>query len=191
MVWASRAHAGQQATRATASWQRVIDQGDDQTSQQSHPEKNPSRNVTLMEKQGEITAVSRSEWKHAIRKRAEVYENARQSSQQVKYAALEARTITAERSTEYPVCSHLCDFGLRSHTGHTNKGTASMPKARFEIFYNLLTALRIASNTYAQVALALSCANHVQHIERLSRTTCRFACHVVRRDSSAIKFDRA
>ena len=41
----------------------------------------------------------------------------------------------------------------------------------FEIFYNLLTALRTVSNTYAQVAQAQSCANHVQHIERLSRTS--------------------
>ena len=29
------------------------------------------------------------------------------------------------------------------------------------------------ANTYAQVAKAQSCANHVQHIERLSRATCR------------------
>ena len=34
-----------------------------------------------------------------------------------------------------------------------------------------------------------SCAIHVQRIERLSRTTC-VTCHMVRRDSSAIKFDR-
>ena len=41
----------------------------------------------------------------------------------------------------------------------------------FEIFYNLLTAPRTVSNTYAQVARAQSCANHVQHIERLSRAS--------------------
>ena len=40
-------------------------------------------------------------------------------------------------------------------------------------FYNLLTALRTVSNTYAQVAQAQSCANHVQHTERSSRATCR------------------
>ena len=34
------------------------------------------------------------------------------------------------------------------------------------------------------------CANHVQHIERFSRAACRATCHVVWRDSSAIKFDR-
>ena len=35
-------------------------------------------------------------------------------------------------------------------------------------FYNLLTAPRTVSNTYAQVARAQPCANHVQHIECLS-----------------------
>ena len=50
---------------------------------------------------------------------------------------------------------------------------------------------RTVSNMYAQVAWAQSCANHVQHIERLSRATCRATCHVVRRDSSAVEFDRA
>ena len=44
-------------------------------------------------------------------------------------------------------------------------------KALFEIFYNLLTAPRTVSNTHAQVARAQSCANHVQHIERLSRAS--------------------
>ena len=39
-------------------------------------------------------------------------------------------------------------------------------------FYNLLTAPRTVSNTYAQVAWAQSCSNHVQHIERSSRATC-------------------
>ena len=47
----------------------------------------------------------------------------------------------------------------------------SHSKALFEIFYNLLTAPRTVSNTYAQVARAQSCANHVQHIERLSRAS--------------------
>ena len=39
-------------------------------------------------------------------------------------------------------------------------------------FCNLLTAPSTVSNTYAQVARALLCANHVRHIERLSRATC-------------------
>ena len=38
-------------------------------------------------------------------------------------------------------------------------------------FHNLLTALQTVSNTYVLVAWAQSCANHVQHIERLSRAT--------------------
>ena len=33
-------------------------------------------------------------------------------------------------------------------------------------------ALRTVSNTYAKVARAKSCENHVRHIERLSRATC-------------------
>ena len=59
-----------------------------------------------------------------------------------------------------------------------------------DFFNNLLTAPRTVSNTHAQVARAQSCANRVQHIERLSRATCRVTCHLVRRDSSAMKFDR-
>ena len=44
----------------------------------------------------------------------------------------------------------------------------------------------VSSSGWAQ-----SCANHVQHIECLSRLTCHDTCHVVRKDGSAIKFDRA
>ena len=39
-------------------------------------------------------------------------------------------------------------------------------------FYSVLTAPRIVSSTQTQVAKALSCANHVQNTERLSRATC-------------------
>ena len=47
--------------------------------------------------------------------------------------------------------------------------------------------LQTVFNTYAQVARAQLCANHVRHIEHLSHAT----CHVSRgRDSSATKFDR-
>ena len=60
----------------------------------------------------------------------------------------------------------------------------------FFFFYKLLTAPRTVSNTYVQVARAQSCANHVQHIKRLSRTTCRVTCHVAGRSSSAMKLDR-
>ena len=55
-------------------------------------------------------------------------------------------------------------------------------------FYNLLTAPRTVSNTYAQVARAQSCANHVQHIERVSRATC--SVPLGRRDGSGVKFVR-
>ena len=45
-------------------------------------------------------------------------------------------------------------------------------KGAIRDFYNLLTALRTVSNTYAQVAQVQSCANHVENIERLSCATC-------------------
>ena len=51
------------------------------------------------------------------------------------------------------------------------------------MFCNLLTASRTVSNTYARVARVQSRANHVQHIERLSRATCRVP-------RGTIKFDR-
>ena len=41
----------------------------------------------------------------------------------------------------------------------------------FKIYYNLPTAPLTVSNMYAQVAWAKPCANHVQHIERLSRAS--------------------
>ena len=42
----------------------------------------------------------------------------------------------------------------------------------FFFFYNPLTALQTVSNTYAQVGRVQLCANHVQHIEGMSRATC-------------------
>ena len=75
-----------------------------------------------------------------------------------------------------------------SHSDNNNDNRIQRRYSR--LFYNLLTALRTVSNTYAQVARAQPCANHVQHIERLSQATCHVTCHLVRRDSSAIKLDR-
>ena len=46
------------------------------------------------------------------------------------------------------------------------------------------------ANMYAQMAWAQLCANHVKHIKHSSRATCCVTCHMVWRDSSAIKFDR-
>ena len=54
---------------------------------------------------------------------------------------------------------------------HNNNNRTDRRKSRF--FYNLFTAPRNVSNTHVLVARAQSCANHVQHIERLSRATCR------------------
>ena len=44
-------------------------------------------------------------------------------------------------------------------------------KGAIRDFFNLLTAPRTVSNMYTQVARVQSCANHVQHIERLSRAS--------------------
>ena len=46
-------------------------------------------------------------------------------------------------------------------------------KGTIRDFYNLLTAPQTVSKTHAQVTKAQSCANHVQHIARLPRATCR------------------
>ena len=63
-------------------------------------------------------------------------------------------------------------------------------KGAIRDFYNLLTAPQTVSNTYAQVVRAQSCANRMQHIERISRATCRVTCHGARRYNSAVKLDR-
>ena len=52
------------------------------------------------------------------------------------------------------------------------------------------TIFSLLRGPYAQVAGLQSCANHVQRIQCLSRATRRAMCHVARRYSSAIKFDR-
>ena len=45
-------------------------------------------------------------------------------------------------------------------------------KGAIRDFYNLLTVPPPVSNTCAPLARVQFCANHVQHIERLSRATC-------------------
>ena len=57
-------------------------------------------------------------------------------------------------------------------------------------FFTISQRRELSLNTHAQVAQAQSYANHVQHIECLSHAACHVTCHLVRRDSSAIKFDR-
>ena len=57
-------------------------------------------------------------------------------------------------------------------------------------FYNLLTAPRTVSNTYAQVAPgAIVCKSRATH-RALITCKCHVTGHLVRRDSSVIKFDR-
>ena len=59
--------------------------------------------------------------------------------------------------------------GEDGQTHNDNKKKIIALKGAIRNFYNLLIAPRTVSNTYAQVGRAQSCANHVQHIERLSR----------------------
>ena len=77
-----------------------------------------------------------------------------------------------------------------SNNNNNNNSNNGLQRRNCRFFCNLLTEPRTVSNTCAQVARVHSCANHVQHIERLSRATCRVTCHAVRRDSSAVQFDR-
>ena len=75
-------------------------------------------------------------------------------------------------------------------THDNNNNDNNDDDAQFKIFDNLITAPRTVFNLYAQVARVQSCAIHAQHIKHLSHATCRGVCHVVRKDSSAIKLDR-
>ena len=54
---------------------------------------------------------------------------------------------------------------------NNNNNNNRIQRRYSRFFYNLLTAPRTVSNMYAQVARAQPCANHVQHIERLSRAS--------------------
>ena len=65
-------------------------------------------------------------------------------------------------------------------------------KGTIRDFYNLPTVLQTVSNTYAQVARVQSCANHVQ-VQCNTSSAYHMqpaVCHLVCRDSSAIRFDR-
>ena len=97
-------------------------------------------------------------------------------------------------TTDVQQCCHLSsNFQVACITGpctnndnynncNNNNNRIQGRNSRFLLllfFYNLLTAPRTISNTYPQVNRVKSCANHVQHIERLSRATCRVTRHVV------------
>ena len=58
----------------------------------------------------------------------------------------------------------------------------------WDFFYNLLTVPRTVCNVFAEVVRVHLCANHMEHMEHLSRA----ACHMLQgtMDRSVIKFDR-
>ena len=111
-------------------------------------------------------------------------------------------SITASPITSPNTHANLTIFGSKplkkQQHNYTRRANASMihiPRAinnnnnnrilRCNLRFSTISSLchEPSSNTYAEVARAQSCANHMQHIERLSRATCHVTCHVVRRDS--------
>ena len=68
------------------------------------------------------------------------------------------------------MCGMVC---YRTSRVNNNNDNDCIQRRSSRFLYNLLTALRAVSNTYAQEAKAQSCANDMQHMERLSRATCR------------------
>ena len=63
------------------------------------------------------------------------------------------------------------DDNNNNDNNNNNNNNICIERCKSRFFYNLLIVPRTASNTYAQVARAQSCANHVQHIGRSSRGT--------------------
>ena len=62
-----------------------------------------------------------------------------------------------------------CFCSIDNNNNSNNNNRIQRSYSRF--FYNLVTVPWTVSNTYAQVAGAKPCANHVQHIERLSHAS--------------------
>ena len=65
--------------------------------------------------------------------------------------------------------------------GNTNSNNNRIQRRNSRLF-TISSLRREPSNTYAQVARAKLCENHVQHIERLPRATC-VTCHMAQRNS--------
>ena len=104
-------------------------------------------------------------------------------------AALQEKDIIiSDKDTEIQVRAIVRRNRTPNISNNNNNNRIQRCNSRF--FCNLLTLPRTICNMYAQVAWAQLCANHVQHIVHLSCVTCHVMCHVVWRDSSAIKFER-
>ena len=58
-----------------------------------------------------------------------------------------------------------------NNTNNTTNNNNYIERCNSRFFYNLLMAPWTVSNTFAQVARVQLCANHVQHIKRLSHAT--------------------
>ena len=95
----------------------------------------------------------------------------------------------AQSSLDSMMQSQMLQINNDNDDDDYNNNNSCISEAQFEIFYNLLTTPRTVSDPYARVARVQSCANHVQHIGRLSSATCHVTCHMVRWDPSVIKSD--
>ena len=107
-----------------------------------------------------------------------------------RYMIEECRQISSLLPLPPPPPPHPPPFTLLSHWRNRFVGPVVKASASREEDPGVrIPAPRTVSNTYAPVARAQSSANHVQNTESLSRAT-SVKCHVVRRGSSAVKFDR-
>ena len=77
-----------------------------------------------------------------------------------------------QNKTKHSTGKHLTSVSFILHTAWLTIIVEIALKGAVQDFYNLFTALRTVSNMYAQVVKAQSCANHMQHVERLSHATC-------------------
>ena len=73
--------------------------------------------------------------------------------------------------------AEACSFFLNKNNNN------HIQRHNLRFLYNLLTALQTISNTYTQMAQAQLRALSAYHVQRV-------VCHMVQRDSSAIKYDR-
>ena len=73
----------------------------------------------------------------------------------------------------YVVLRGLNNRVHRNNSNNINNNSYHIERRNSRFFYNLLTAPWTVSNRYALMARVQLRANHMQHIQRLSRATCR------------------
>ena len=105
-------------------------------------------------------------------------------------------TVSQETICSNRTCCHteteVADLTYYNNNNNNNNKNNNLIQKRNSRFFTISSLRREPSPTRRLTwpGRVQSCANHQQHTERLSRAACRVTCHVARRDSSAIKFDR-